>query len=150
MYVNKVILYGNLTRDPEIRALPSGVQVANFSIATNRVYKDRDGKKQEQVEYHNIVAFARQAELIGQYLTKGSPIYVDGRLQTRTWDKDGVKQYRTEIVIETFQFGPKSAGQGQNAPNRAPSAARKTPGDVLEEAGVDYPEEEINPDDIPF
>lgn len=142
MYVNQVTLYGNLTRDPEIKALPSGINVANFSVATNRKWKDKDGKPQESTDYHNVVAFGKQAELIGQYLTKGSPIYVTGRLQTRSWDKDGVKQYRTEVMVETFQFGPKSATAGQNAPKQA------NPGD--ESVLPDYPGEEINPEDIPF
>ncbi len=110
MYLNKVLLYGNLTRDPEMRALPSGQQVASFSIATNRTYKNKDGQKQEAVEYHNVVAFGRQAEVIGQYLKKGRPVFVEGRIQTRSWEKDGNKQYRTEVVIENFQFGATAAG----------------------------------------
>ena len=142
MYINQVTLYGNLTRDPELKALPSGMNVCNISIATNRVYKDKDGKKVEQVEYHNVVAFGKQADLIAQYLTKGSPIYLNGRLQTRTWDKDGQKQYRTEVMVETFQFGPKSSTAGQTAPKKA------KPGD--ESVLPEYPEEEINPEDIPF
>lgn len=144
MYVNRVTLYGNLTRDPEPKALPSGVAVANFSIATNRTYKDRDGKKQEDVEYHNVVAFGKQAELITQFLKKGSGIYLEGRLQTRSWDKDGVKQYRTEVVVEEFQFGPKSAGEGKSSQPQASESASAA-GDAPE-----YPEEEVNPEDIPF
>src|SRR6185369_19332 len=105
MYLNKAFLYGNLTRDPELRALPSGQQVASFSIATNRTYKDREGAKKEAVEFHNVVAFGRQAEVIGQYLKKGRPIFVEGRIQNRSWDDktSGEKKYRTEIVIENFQ-----------------------------------------------
>src|SRR5882724_756615 len=105
MYLNKAMIYGNLTRDPEMRALPSGGQVCSFSVATNRVFKKADGSKQEQVEYHNVVVFGRQAETCGQYLKKGSPAYVEGRIQTRSWDKDGQKHYRTEIVAERVQFG---------------------------------------------
>lgn len=142
MYVNQVTLYGNLTRDPELKALPSGVNVCNFSVATNRVWNDRDGKKQEQVEYHNVVSFGKQADLIAQYLTKGSPIYVMGRLQTQSWEKDGVKHYRTEVVVETFQFGPKSSAAGQKPANSSQSKGDS----VLPE----YPEEEINESDIPF
>ena len=142
MYINQATLYGNLTRDPELKALPSGTNVCNFSVATNRTYKDKDDKKVEQVEYHNVVAFGKQADLIAQYLKKGSPIYVVGRLQTQNWEKDGVKHYRTEVVVETFQFGPKSATAGQTAPKQA------NPGD--ESVLPDYPEEEINPEDIPF
>lgn len=142
MYINSATLYGNLTRDPELKALPSGVNVCNISIATNRTYKDKSDKKVEQVEYHNVVAFGKQADLIAQYLTKGSPIYVVGRLQTQNWEKDGVKHYRTEVVVETFQFGPKSGTAGQTAPKQAKSGDDS----VLPE----YPEEDINPEDIPF
>jgi single-strand DNA-binding protein len=104
--VNKVILIGNLGRDPEVRSTPSGQPVANFSIATNRRWKDRDGNRQEQTEWHNIVCWGRQAEVAGQYLTKGKRIYVEGRLQTRSWDdkQSGEKKYRTEIICENFQM----------------------------------------------
>ena len=150
MYLNKAFVYGNLTRDPEMRALPSGQQVANFSIATNRVYKDRDGAKKEQVEYHNVVAFGRQADLIGQYMKKGRPIFVEGRIQTRSWEgQDGKKNYRTEIVVENFQFGPGGGGAG--------GGERSSRGDDMEQGApsggndsIQYPDEEINPEDIPF
>jgi single-strand DNA-binding protein len=101
MYLNKAFLYGNLTRDPELKALPSGNQVANFGLATNRTYKGKDGTKQESTEFHNIVAFGRTAEVIGQYCKKGKAIFVEGRIQTRSWEgkEDGKKQYRTEIVV---------------------------------------------------
>ena len=112
MYLNKVLLYGNLTRDPELKALPSGQQVASFGLATNRSFKNKEGAQQEQTEFHNIVAFGRTAEVMGQYLKKGRPIYIEGRIQTRSWDKDGVKQYRTEIVVDTFQFGAQAAVDG--------------------------------------
>jgi single-strand DNA-binding protein len=104
--VNKVILIGNLGRDPEVRSTPSGQPVANFSLATNRRWKDRDGNRQEQTEWHNIVCWGRQAEVAGQYLTKGKRIYVEGRLQTRSWEdkQSGEKKYRTEIVCENFQM----------------------------------------------
>ena len=151
MYLNKVLLYGNLTRDPELKALPSGQQVASFGLATNRTYKNRDGQQQEQTEFHNIVAFGRTAEVMGQYLKKGRPIYVDGRIQTRSWDKDGQKQYRTEIIVESFQFGAQGGGDGA----RGGSVARDTSGARQEEpadmgADIQYPDEEINPEDIPF
>lgn len=110
MYLNKVMIYGNLTRDPELKSLPSGSSVANFGIATNRTWKDKDGSKKEQTEFHNIVAFGKTGELVAQYLKKGSAAYVEGRLQTRIWDKDGAKQYRTEIVAEAVQFGPRKEG----------------------------------------
>lgn len=153
MYLNKAFVYGNLTRDPEMKALPSGQQVANFSVATNRVYKDKDGAKKEQVEYHNVVAFGRTADLIGQYMKKGRPIFVEGRIQTRSWESEGKKNYRTEIVVETFQFGP---GGGQGAGGGDRGASRDDGMGESQSAGPDsgdsiqYPDEEINPEDIPF
>ncbi len=154
MYLNKAMIYGNLTRDPEVKSLPSGMQVCSFSVATNRSYNDRDGKRQESVDYHNIVAFGKQAEVISKYLTKGSGVYVEGRLQTNSWEKDGVKQYRTEIIVDRFEFGPKSSGGG------APSAAGQSGAGSSAGAGADtrggapvlpeYPSEDINPEDIPF
>lgn len=146
MYINKAMVFGNLTRDPELRALPSGAQVCSFSIATNRTYKKADGTKAEEVEYHNIVVFGRQAETSAQYLKKGSSAYVEGRIRTRTWDKDGVKQYRTEINADTVQFGPRSSGTGGGAPRAAAEAPQASP----KEDVIDYPAEDINPDDIPF
>ncbi|KND51138.1 MAG: single-strand DNA-binding protein [Parcubacteria bacterium C7867-001] len=151
MYLNKVFLYGNLTRDPEVKALPSGQQVANFSIATNRTYKDKNGAKQEQVEYHNVVAFGRTAEVIGQYMKKGRPLFIEGRLQTRSWEADGKKNYRTEIIVDTFQFGS-GGGTGEGGGSRS-SAPREDYGqDAPSDKGGDiqYPDEEINPEDIPF
>src|SRR3989344_5647919 len=101
MYLNKAFVIGNLTRDPELRSLPSGIQVASFSVATNRVWKDRDGSKKESAEFHNIVVCGRQAETTAQYLKKGSSVLVEGRLQTRSWESpDGKKNYRTEIVAD--------------------------------------------------
>jgi single-strand DNA-binding protein len=104
--VNKVFLLGNLGRDPEIRSLPTGAVVANFSLATNRRYRDSDGVPQEQTEWHNIVCFGRQAEVAGEYLKRGRPLFVEGRVQTRSWeDRDtGEKRYRTEIVCQNFQM----------------------------------------------
>ena len=108
MYLNKAILIGNLTRDPELKALPSGIKVANFSIATNRTYKDKDGNKKEEVEFHNLVAFGKQAEVIEQWCKKGSQLMVEGRLSTKTWESDGKKMYKTEIIVDNFQFGNKA------------------------------------------
>ena len=159
MYINKAIVYGNLTRDPEIRSLPSGIQVASFSLATNRVFKDRDGKKQEQADFHNIVVFGRQAETVGQYLKKGSTAFVEGRMQTRSWDdkSSGEKKYRTEIVADRVQFGPRPGGPGGAAGGPAAPKGGKVSDDMMDEprggstgGGVDYPPDEINPDDIPF
>jgi single-strand DNA-binding protein len=146
MYLNKAIVIGNLTRDPEIKALPSGVKVASFSVATNRVWKDKNGVKQENVDYHNIVVFGRQAEIVGQYMKKGSSILVEGRMQTRSWDDaSGVKKYRTEIIADRIQFGPRKEGaSGYSAPIPAEEDHKK----AVET--IEYPEEEINPEDIPF
>jgi single-strand DNA-binding protein len=160
MYLNKAFLYGNLTRDPELRALPSGQQVASFALATNRTYKDRDGNKKEAVEFHNIVAFGRLADLIGQYMKKGRPIYVEGRIQTRSWDdkSSGEKKYRTEIVVENFQFGPSAPGGpgqggGHAGPRDADDAGGASHGSSKggDKGGdIEYPQEDINPEDIPF
>ena len=125
MYINKAMIYGNLTRDPEVRALPNGTQVASFSVATNRTYKDKNGAKQEQVDYHNVVTFARQAEVVAQYLRKGSSVYVEGRIQTRSWDdKDGTKKYRTEIMCESMQLGPRASGGAGGASSGGAPAHR--------------------------
>ncbi len=153
MYLNKVFLYGNLTRDPEARALPSGSQVVTFGLATNRSYKDKNGQKQEMTEFHNIVAFGKPGELIAQYMKKGRPLFVEGRLQTRSWDdKDtGKKNYRTEIVVDNFQFGDGGSrgGSGSDYGSAAPAAAsHEAPAAAGDE--IQYPDEEINPEDIPF
>lgn len=148
MYLNKAFIIGNLTRDPELRSLPSGIQVASFSVATNRVWKDKEGAKQEATEFHNIVVFGRQAETAAQYLKKGSSVLVEGRLQTRSWESEGQKKYRTEIVADRVQFGPRGgSGGGPSTGASAPeaSATKGKEGDAIE-----YPTEEINPDDIPF
>lgn len=115
--LNKVMLIGNLGRDPEVRSTPSGQNVASFSLATNRKWKDRDGNRQEQTEWHNIVCWGRQAEIAGQYLTKGKQIYIEGRIQTRSWDDktSGEKKYRTEIICDNFQMlGSRGGGDGQS------------------------------------
>ena len=108
MYLNKAILIGNLTRDPELRALPSGIKVCNFGVATNRTWKDKNGVKQEDTQYHNIVVFGAQAETVAQYLKKGSSVLAEGRMQTRSWDNpQGQRLYRTEVVADRIQFGPR-------------------------------------------
>lgn len=147
MYLNKALIIGNLTRDPELRSLPSGVQVASFSVATNRVWKDKNGAKQEAADYHNVVVFGRQAETVSQFLRKGSSVLVEGRMQTRSWDgPDGKKNYRTEIVADRVQFGPR----GGNVPSGSYSKSedkQETP--PIE--SIEYPDEgTINLDDIPF
>ncbi len=147
MYLNKALLIGNLTRDPELRSLPSGVKVCSFSLATNRVWKDKNGARQESTDYHNVVVFGRQAETVAQYMKKGSSILVEGRMQTRSWDdkNTGEKKYRTEIVADRTQFGPRAGGAGNG------SAAAAAPKSASEETdAIEYPEEDINPEDIPF
>lgn len=145
MYLNKVFILGNLTRDPEMKSLPSGIAVTNFSVATNRVWKDKEGKKQESAEFHNVVVFNRQAEIVAQYLKKGSSVLVEGRIQTRSWDgDDGQKRYRTEIIADRVQFGPRSGG----ATTVAAQAEENKPKENLDT--IEYPEEDVNPEDIPF
>ena len=157
MYINKATLLGNLTKDPELKALPSGVKVASFSIATNRTWKDQTGKKQEAVEYHNIVAFSKPAELIAQYCKKGSSLYIEGRLQTRSWDSEQGKKYRTEILVENFQFGPKSSGLASTGDGtkvwRKDADSKKQDAPEFGDDDVDtiaYPDDDINAEDIPF
>ena len=146
MYLNKVFLYGNLTRDPELKALPSGQHMASFGLATNRSYKDKNGQKQEATEFHNIVSFGRPAEVIAQYMKKGRPLYVEGRIQTRSWESEGQKKYRTEIVVENFQFGDGGKG-GSSSGGGSTREEQPAPKETEE---IKYPDEEINPEDIPF
>lgn len=147
MYLNKAMIFGNLTRDPELRALPSGMNVCSFSVATNRVYRDRDGKKQEQADFHNVVVFGRQADTVSQYLKKGRSVFVEGRMQTRSWDdkSTGEKKYRTEIVADRVQFGPSAGGAGAGKRRDTEEEVSANGG-----TGIDYPKDDINPDDIPF
>ena len=147
MYLNKAIIIGNLTRDPELKSLPSGIKVCSFSVATNRVWKDKNGARQEAADYHNVVVFGRQAETVAQYMKKGSSILVEGRMQTRSWDdkESGQKKYRTEIIADRTQFGPKG-GASTSTPGQAP--AKESGGGEVDT--IEYPEEDINPEDIPF
>lgn len=159
MYLNKAIIIGNLTRDPELKALPSGIQVTSLSLATNRVWKDKAGAKQEASDFHNVVVFGRQAETSAQYLKKGQQVMIEGRIQTRSWDDKatGEKKYRTEIVAESVQFGPKAGTAAGGSFGSAPSAS--APGSTAPKSSakaaesvdtIDYPSEDINPEDIPF
>ena len=155
--LNKVMVEGNLTRDPEMKALPSGDNVTNFSVATNRVYNDRDGDKQEAVEYHNIVVFGKQADNVAKYLTKGSGAYIEGRLQTRSWDKDGVKVHRTEVVADRVQFGSKgdsSANGNIHLVNSMDAQASPVAQQVPTQAGTNPQDSQdapaITDKDIPF
>ena len=156
MSLNRVQLIGNLTRDPEMKQIPGGQVVASFGIATNLTWKDQSGEQQSKVEFHNIVAWRRLAEICGQYLKKGSKVFVEGRLQTRDWEgEDGTKRYRTEIVIENMimldKKGDAPAGgyerqasgiQQESAGDSAP--AEKTP----QAAGA--AQEDVTIDDLPF
>ena len=156
MNLNKVILVGRLTRDPEIKSLPSGQGVCSFGLATGRFFVDKSGQKQQQTEFHNIVMFGRLAEIASQYLTKGSLTLIEGRLRTRNWqDAQGNQKYRTEIVAERMQLGPKSAGKvvpaegeaRQERPTEKPAEGlpQKEEIPVIEEG-----DDQIDVKDIPF
>lgn len=153
MNLNKAFLIGNLTRDPELKTLPSGQPVVNFGVATNRMWKNKEGQPQQQVEFHNIVMFGRLAEIAKQYLKKGSLVMVEGRIQTRSWEaQDGQKKYRTEIIAEAMQMGPRNTRippAESPADNQAgPPQSKGLGGENLET--VEYPEDDIKPEDIPF
>lgn len=142
--VNKVILVGNLGKDPEVRHLENGASVANFSIATSESYKDKNGNRQEQTEWHNVVLWRGLAEIAEKYLRKGSQIYVEGKLRTRSWqDKDGNTRYTTEVVGDQMtMLGSKSSG-GNEAP--APSAANEP---AKKKGSADISSDDA--DDLPF
>jgi single-strand DNA-binding protein len=149
MYLNKAFLIGNLTRDPELKALPSGINVCSFSVATNRVWKDKNGEKQEAADFHNIVVFGRQAETVAQYMKKGSQVMVEGRMQTRSWDDQatGTKKYRTEVIADRVQFGTNSSNRTEAS---STSKANASEDDKEELETIEYPDEQINVEDIPF
>lgn len=148
MYLNKVILIGRLVANPEIRSTPSGQSVCSFRLATNRIWTDRKtGQRQEKTEYHNIVLWQRLAEIAHQFLTKGSLVLIEGRIQTRSWqDSSGNQRFRTEIVAGRMQLGPKAAGKiilGEKETGQKPPKKEEIP--IIEEG-----EEEIDIKDIPF
>lgn len=147
MNLNKIFLIGNLTRDPELRTLPSGQPVVSFGLATNRVWNDKQGAKQQDTQFHNVVLFGRLAEIAKQYLAKGSMTFIEGRIQTRNWQaQDGTKRTKTEVIAERLQLGPRFARPGQTSQSPAPQEKEKPEKlDVIE-----YPEEDIDPEDIPF
>lgn len=153
MYLNKAFIIGNLTRDPEVRMTPGGVPVASFGVATNRVWKDQQGQKREDAQFHNIVVFGRQADVAKQYLAKGSTVYIEGRIQTTSWDaQDGTKKYRTEIVTERLQLGGRrgdAAGQQQQSGEQQKEKNAEDTKKNDEMPVIDI-EGDINPDDIPF
>ena len=144
--VNKVILVGNLGRDPEVRYLPDGAAIANVSVATTDVWKDKGGEKQERTEWHRVAFFGKLAEIAGEYLKKGSQIYVEGRLQTRKWqDKEGHEKYSTEIVAERMQMLGSRAGLG--SPDGGERSAPPSGGAQQKGASARFDDFE---DDIPF
>jgi len=171
MYLNKVFLIGRLTADPILRSTPSGQSVCTFSVATNRVWTDRtNGQKQEEAQYHNIVLWRRLAEISSQYLTKGSLVLIEGRLQTRSWqDSSGKNQYRTEIIAERMQLGPRLGQrqfQGESnkktmeeipiiEENYSPNEIESSPEEPAKEEknkeeNEEESEEEIDVKDLPF
>ena len=155
--LNRASIIGNLTRDPELRQVASGQSVSTFGVATNRSWKTPNGEKQEQVEFHNVVAWGKLAEICGQYLVKGRKVYVEGRLQTRDWEgQDGVKRYRTEIVTENMIILDR-AGAGGNEGGGTPApmggggaAAFVPPTPAPKDDPAPNPDEEIKVEDIPF
>jgi len=145
MNLNKAMIIGNLTRDPEMRTTPSGAQVASFSVATSLVWTDQGGQQQKKTEFHNIVAWRKLAEICGQYLRKGSKVYVEGRLQTTEWTgQDNVKRYRTEIVLENMIMLDRQGATTNNSNNEFRND--------VQAAGPmdDNQEEEIRVENIPF
>ena len=146
--LNKVILIGRLGNDPEIRTTQSGQTLATFNVATNRRWRDRDGNRQEETEWHRIVCWGRQAEVAGQYLNRGKLVSVEGRLQTRSWDdqQTGQKRFMTEIVCDNFQMlGSRGDNQGQ--PGYGGQGRREQPQSAPQDQGFDASEQD---DDIPF
>lgn len=155
MNFNKAIVLGNLTRDPETRALPSGQTVATFGIATNRVYTDAQGNRQQVVEFHNIVVFGKLADICVRYLAKGRLALIEGRIQTRNWQaQDGTKRSRTEIVAENMQMGPRGGATGQEQPSQSRGSVSNDSNNDQEAIPVieEEPAEEggIDVKDIPF
>jgi single-strand DNA-binding protein len=144
--LNKVMLIGNLGRDPEVRSTASGQQVANFTLATNRRWTDKSGQRQEQTEWHHIVVWGKQAEIAAQYLTKGKQIYVEGRLQTRSWDdrQSGQKRYATEVICENFFMLGQRGGGGPDVESAAPATGGPTYDEGTGGPGTS------EDDDIPF
>ncbi len=154
--VNKVILVGNVGNDPEFRVMPNGNGVANVSLATSETWKDKNtGDQQEKTEWHRVIFFNRLAEIVEQYVKKGTKLYIEGRLQTRSWEQDGVKRYTTEVVASEMQMldsrggggnmGDNSFGQGQGSP--APAAQSSSPAAAPQSAPANFDNFD---DDIPF
>jgi single-strand DNA-binding protein len=154
MYINKAIVVGNITKDLELKSLPNGTKMCAFSVATNRTWKDADGAKQEAVDYHNVVCFGKQSEVLAQWMKKGSQVYVEGRMTTRSWDDKDTKKkmYRTEIISENIQFGSNPSKENSGTKQAVETSGfAEVPNKkvVNNDSGIDYGES-INPDDIPF
>ncbi|MEK7557334.1 MAG: single-stranded DNA-binding protein [Patescibacteria group bacterium] len=156
MDLNKVMLIGRLTRDPESRTTPQGVTVCNFSLATSRTWKDDQGNTQDRTEFHNIVAWRRLGEICAQYLAKGRQIYLEGHLETRNWeDQNGQKRYRTEVIADNMIMlgnkgdSTKSAGADRGASSDQPVEEKREPAMVAAPA-AGVADEEIRIEDIPF
>ena len=158
MNVNKVILVGRLTRDPEVRNTNSGQTVASISIATNRFWKDKNGQKQDQTEFHNVVLWGRLGEIAGQYLTKGAETFIEGRLQTRKYTaKDGTERRVTEVVAENMQLGSRAQGNSANSsfkPYNKPVVPVENTSQSKEEEiptiNLDEEQDEVKIEDVPF
>lgn len=145
MDLNKVMIIGRLTRDPELKNTPAGKAVATISLATNRAWADANGQKQKQTEFHNVVLWSKLGEIASQYLRKGSQVYIEGRLQTREWTgQDGVKRYRTEIVGESMIMLGSKAGGAAGVPGMSSDSS------AMPEAPQEVIEEEVKVEDIPF
>lgn len=149
MNLNKVFILGRVTADPQLRTTTSGASVTSFSIATNRVWSGKNGR-QEETEFHNIVAWGRQAEIASQFLQKGALVFVEGRLRTRSWqDKQGQNRKTTEIICETLQLGPRPSGAGK-PPSSAEPAAPEEQTPAAEDIPIINLEEDIKAEDLPF
>ena len=146
MNLNKIFVLGRLGKDPELKSTPSGARVCTFSIATSKVWKDKNGEQQEDTEWHNIVFWNKPAEVIEKYVKKGSLLLVEGHVKTRSWeDKDsGKKMYRTEVIGENFQLPPKNTSQDGDG------STQSKPKNKEEVGEIDFPEDDIDPNDIPF
>lgn len=149
MNLNKVFIIGRLTADPLLKTIPSGQSVCSFSLATNRTWTGKDGAKQEESQFHNCVAWGKTAELITQYMKKGNELFVEGRIQTRSWDdkNTGSKRYATEIVVENMQFGARPQGGGQRGGGKA-SEQQSTKEEEIPTIDLEAGEAKI--EDLPF
>jgi len=169
MDLNKVILVGRVTADPQVRTTPGGQSVTTIGVATNRTWTDKAGQKQEQTEFHNVVLWGRTAEIAGQYLTKGAMVLIEGRLQTRSWtDKNGQQRKTTEVMAERMQLGPRAANAGGGGGNwqgggKSTGAGAPAAGTSAQDGGdkdavpsldeipvINLEEDEIKPEEIPF